>query len=332
LKIVFVHLNSKIPKYLKKNIESCLLNFPDVNTVLIHNEVHINIKVKGLELYRYVPDQQWEKLEKDLQHPKDFRDNFWLTSLARFFAITNFMQTHAESVLHVESDNFLSVDFPVERFEDLYQDYAFPIVSKDRAIASILYFKNARASKTLADFASDLAQENNWTSDMLVLRKFYDANSMNIQVLPTGLSQQTKFSNPVDPTVLASMNKGLDILGGVFDGSDIGVRFFGTDPRNRRGFSTIGAPVPENYSDGASWNLTMNKNRRFIDLEIEGARTAKVFSVHATCKEVRLFKKNTQVRALIRYLKYIKKGKFKKFYPKIFVIALAKHLFRKFNS
>lgn len=303
-----------------------------MNTVLIHNDIKTKIKIKGLELYRYVPDRQWEKLEEDLRHPKNFRDNFWLTSLARFVAIANFMQTHSESVLHIESDNFLSVDFPAEKFEGLHQDFAFPVVSKDRAIASILYFKNFQASKMLADFASDSAQENNWTSDMLVLRSFYDANSSNVQVLPTGLSQQAKFSNPVDPNVLASMNKGLATLGGVFDGSDIGVRFFGTDPRNRRGFSTIGAPIPENYSDVATWNLVINPNRRFVDLEIEGARTAKVFSVHATCKEIKLFKKNTQVRALSRYLKYIKKGKFEKFYPKIFLVALVKHLLRRFDK
>jgi hypothetical protein len=321
MNIVFVHLNSKIPKFLKSNLETCLKYFPNSRIYLIHNLVDDSFQVDGIEMYKYVPREDWKDLEKNLSHPKMFRSNFWLTSLARFIAIADFMQDLPGPVIHIESDNILASDFPIEKFLKLESEYAFPIVSKKRGIASLVYFKAAQSSRDLADFSLEQAKINPSTSDMLVLRNFYDLNKDRVQVLPTGLSMQTSFNNPIDNDVLKSMNRGMGLLGGIFDGSDLGVFFLGTDPRNRRGLSIVGSPVPENYADTQNWKLTPNTNRKFVDLSVDNS-TAKVFSLHATCKRMKLFRSESQFERLKKLLKKSGSGQRTIYYIDVFLLAL----------
>jgi hypothetical protein len=321
MNIVFVHLNSKIPKFLKSNLETSLKYFPNSKVYLIHNLVDDSFQFDGIEMYRYVPRKDWRDLENNLNHPKEFRSNFWLTSLARFFAIADFMQEMPGPVFHIESDNILASDFPIEKFLKLESEYAFPIVSKKRGIASLVYFKTAQSSRDLADFSLEQAKINPSTSDMLVLRNFYDLNKDRVQVLPTGLSMQTSFKNPIDNDVLNSMNRGMELLGGVFDGSDLGVFFLGTDPRNRRGLSIVGCPVAENYADTQNWKLTPNTNRKFVDLCVDNS-TAKVFSLHATCKRMKLFRSVSQFERLENLLKKSGSGQRTIYYIDVFLLAL----------
>lgn len=330
MNIVFVHLNSKIPEFLKSNLECCLKHFPNSRIHLIHNLIEDNLQIHGVEMYRYVPRKDWRNLENNLNHPKDFRSNFWLTSLARFIAIADFMQEMPGPVIHIESDNILASDFPIEKFLKLESEYAFPIVSKKRGIASLVYFKTAQSSRDLADFSLEQAKINPSTSDMLVLRNFYDLNKNRVQVLPTGLSMQISFKTPIDNDVLKSMNRGMELLGGVFDGSDLGVFFLGTDPRNRRGLSIVGIPVPENYSDTQNWKLTPNTNRKFVDLCVDNS-TAKVFSLHATCKRVKLFRSESQCERLENFLKKSSNGQRTICYIDVFLSALLNSFVKRYK-
>ena len=329
MNIVFVHLNSKLPKYLRLNIEHCITLFPNNPVYLIHNQPNDNFRINGLNLYEYLPEQKWKQLESNLKHPKDFRANFWLTSLARFLAIADFMKNHDKSALHIESDNIISQDFPIDKFDSISADYAYPIVSKERGIASLVYFKSAESSLRLAEYALVKVVEDNLTSDMLILRSFFNDYKSNVQVLPTGLSMQLTHPNVNDPEVLNSMREGMKLLGGVFDGSDLGVYFLGTDPRNRRGISYLGSPVEANYAEIKFWQLKLNKHRSFVDLQIQDDETARVFSLHATCKKKNLFMREKQYCTLNYHLKAMQKGRTKLIYPEIFFVAVYKSFLRK---
>ena len=321
MNIVFVHLNSKIPKFLKSNLETCLKYFPNNRIYLVHNLVDDSFRIDGIEMHKYVPRKDWIDLENNLNHPKDFRNNFWLTSLARFIAVADFMLEIPGPVIHIESDNILAADFPLDRFLKLDSEYAFPIVSRKRGIASLVYFKTARSSRDLANFSLEQARLNPSTSDMLVLRNFYDSNKARVQILPTGLSMQTSFKTPIDNDVLKNMNRGMELLGGVFDGSDLGVFFLGTDPRNRRGLSIVGSPVPENYAEIQNWSLNPNTNREFVDLSIDNS-TARVFSLHATCKREKLFRAEYQFGRLTNLLRKSNSGQRNVYYADVFLLAL----------
>jgi hypothetical protein len=113
----------------------------------------------------------------------------------------------------------------------------------------------------------------------------------------------------------------MELLGGVFDGSDLGVFFLGTDPRNRRGLSIVGCPVAENYADTQNWKLTPNTNRKFVDLCVDNS-TAKVFSLHATCKRMKLFRSVSQFERLENLLKKSGSGQRTIYYIDVFLLAL----------
>ena len=332
MNIVFVHLNSKIPKFLKSNLESSLKHFPKNMIYLVHNFPDDSFQVAGVKMYRYSPNQDWQNLENNLSHPKDFRGNFWLTSLGRFIALADFMQNISGSVVHIESDNIFSADFPVSKFSKLESEYAFPIVSRERGIASLVYFKTAASSRELAKFVLEQAKMNNTTSDMLVLREFYNLNKHRVQVLPTGLSMQASYLGVSDSDVINSMKRGMELFGGVFDGSDLGVYFLGTDPRNRRGISRVGSPVPHNFADIQGWKLVANIDRRFVDLLVEDSESAKVFSIHATCKRKKLFQAESQFKSLQSLLKKFSSGRRSIIYPDVFALAFCNSFVKRLKS
>ena len=90
MNIVFVHLNTALPKYLILNIKAHIAKFPDHKITLIHNKEVKVPKIEKLETYLYSPDEEWNLLEQLYTHSKDFRGNFWLTSTARFFALQSY--------------------------------------------------------------------------------------------------------------------------------------------------------------------------------------------------------------------------------------------------
>ena len=78
-------------------------------------------KIEGLEIHRYAPSEEWQRLDHNLSHPKNFRENFWLTSLARFLALEDYLAQSNEEIIHLESDVILAKDFPFSKFSDLIQ-------------------------------------------------------------------------------------------------------------------------------------------------------------------------------------------------------------------
>ena len=136
MNIVFVHLNTKVPRYLINNIKSTIEMFPEHQVHLIHNEVVSLPKIKLLKSYLYTKDAKWRNLEAILNHPKSFRGNFWFTSLARFLAISQFAKEFPGEIVHLESDVVISRDFPFEKFTNQRKGIAFPITSSKRGIAS----------------------------------------------------------------------------------------------------------------------------------------------------------------------------------------------------
>ena len=294
--IVFVHLNSKVPRYLILNIKSVIRRFPSHKIYLITNSKKFQINLKGLESFTYKHDNFWFEAEEFLSHPREFRSNFWLISLARFFAIAQFMKQIPGPVLHIESDVVISDDFPIAKFEGLTEYIAYPIVSQLRGIASTIYFSSPELAHKLALFCVNQARENGSTSDMLILRRFYDRFPEDVYLLPIGPSSQFAYHDTADIHFLNGIKKGLKYFNGIFDGSDIGVYYFGTDPRNRRGWSTLRSPIDFNYSRMETWKCNFNESRNFVEICHESSLIP-VFSIHATCKKPGLFKygKSTQI-------------------------------------
>ena len=312
--IVFVHLNKKIPLYFRLNLLATRKNFPESKIILIHNQDRNQFLRKDIVQFRYTKSVLARDIERGLNHPKDFRENFWFASIARFDAIHSFMNENPGSVIHVESDVILSRDFPVFEFADPEFSIAYPVVADNRGVASTVYLKDADTSLDLTEFSLRAVNLNPMTTDMEILAQFTVEPKNQFYFLPFGPGDKLNYK---DHNHLVNQSKRVPIEG-VVDGNDIGVYLFGTDPRNTRGFSSLGTSIPGNYANIKAWHFAYNKERKFISL-IDSGIEIPVYSIHATCKNKLLFFSFTR-SVMIRIFIWSRRGNINKlFYPGAFL-------------
>jgi hypothetical protein len=89
--------------------------FPARKIILISNQKQL--LPKGVSIFLYNPGATWNQIEVSLAHPKDYRNNFWMTSMARFLALVEYQEVVGKEMIHIESDVILSRDFPFEKFQ-----------------------------------------------------------------------------------------------------------------------------------------------------------------------------------------------------------------------
>jgi len=290
MNLVFAHFGSKIPKHLARNIKRTTLLFP-THKIFFITDLELNIHAfDNVTIYKYVHDQDWWKLQSLLKHSKDFRDNFWFTSTARFLALAKFSNSFNEEFLHIESDVIIASDFPFEKLSKTNYDFMFPIVSESNAIASTIYIKNYKAARYLAKFALAESEKNNMTTDMYILSELGRKNELHFAPLPTAptsIYEKSQLENS-----LLQMSDALILnLGGVFDGFDLGRYLFGDDPRNKRGYSTLRANDTRTYLNVRNMNLVMRPERDFPFLSnTELDVYIPIFSLHIHSKNLKLFK------------------------------------------
>jgi hypothetical protein len=269
--------------------------------------------------------------EKKLNHPMQFRNKFWLSAVARLFIFQEFMESISGEILHVESDVILSDDFPFKSFEKIQESFAYPVVFNERAVASTVYIKNASAAKELADFTKAEILKNSDTTDMIILRKFFNINSHNVLPLPFFLNFDDTYVRKLDDILKEKLNSNPLAGVGIFDGSDLGVYYFGTDPRNNRGKSRLRQEVLFSYLRMPNWELIFKGNRVFPYAKF-GSQSIPIFSLHITCKDEKLFKVKTLGNALKENLLVQANDATLKIYPRIILTQAYKSLKRRIIS
>ena len=333
--IVFVHLNSKIPRYLLTNIKSTIQRFPKNKVVLIVNQNTGKTKIKGLVVYKYEEDDNWNSLLNCLSHPKNFRNNFWMTSIARFFALEQLLRSYENEIIHIESDVLLSNDFPFNLFTNSEKEIAFPVVSKERGVSSTLYIRNLQMIRKLNRFVISEANLNSETSDMIILRKFYDKFNNQIEILPIGPGIKEYYKESIDLKLFSEIAYGVTYFNGIFDGNDIGVYFFGTNPENLRGKTILGRLINLNYARVEKWVPIYNYERNFMDLKINNeGPSIPIYSIHATVKSNSVFSIKKQKKVIKLRIKQFRNGERTEIIISVFVYQIFKYIrklyFRKF--
>ena len=326
--IVFVHLNNQIPLYLRMNIYFFLEKFPQRKIVLIHNQNRQNWTPKRLEQYRYQGSIEVFEIEKLLGHPKEFRGNFWYTSIARFDALKEYIEKTGESIIHIESDVIVSTDFPFEKFDSLRASISYPIVAKNRGVASTLYIRDLNSAKLLVGSALECVQANSNTTDMEILS--YHEKIFNHQVTRLAFAPANRkyFHPSASSPNFTQLKTSINHFGGVFDGNDIGVYLFGTDPRNRRGFSLLRSEISNNFASPKSWEFIFDRDRNFLSLMVEES-VLPIYSVHVTCKQILVFWQFSRVRTIRKRIRNQLNPSQNIFYPSIFCAMGISRLFRK---
>ena len=332
MNLVFAHLGSAIPKHLARNLKRATLLFPTHRIFLITDLQLDKSLYEKVTIHKYVHNQDWWKLQSQLKHSKDFRDNFWLTSTARFLALADFSNSFREEFLHIESDVIIASDFPFEKLSNTNHDFMFPIVSDSNAIASTLYVKNSDAANYLAQFALTESEKNNLTTDMYILSelsKRSDVNFAPLATAPTDSYEKSKLRN----CFLQMSDASILSFGGVFDGFDIGRYLFGDDPRNKRGFSTLRDNDTRTYLDVRNLDLVMRPERDFPFLCNSKSDTyIPIFSLHVHSKKLKLFEIKNSKKLIKKYVSNSKKEPITIFVFSIFIKSAAKSLKRRLKK
>lgn len=322
MNIVFAHFRSKPPKYLILNIKRTLDLFPEHRVYLITDRRDRRYNIPNLNVYLYNRDSDWEMLQDLLVHDKNFRNNFWFLSVARFLAIADFLENQNEEMLHVESDVILSSDFPFELLSGLNTQYAFPIVNNDQAISSCLYLRDFNSAHYLKDLTLSEAKKNSRTTDMHILRILSRDARNDFQILPTAPLYRVELGDA--EIELHDLNlQAITLFKGVFDGVDIGMFLFGHDPRNNRGFTTLRNPTIGAYVDVSKKILSMNNGREFPNIyDHNSGEFIPVFSLHIHCKNYKLFDVVKSKRLIKNAVRNSSKGPRLRFYVFVFSKSL----------
>ena len=332
MQIVFAHFYSRLPKHLVLNLKRAISLFPDHQVCLITDQDSSHLQSLNLKIATYNPSSNWRETETILNHPVDFRNNFWFVSLARFIAIAEFSKNSPAPILHVESDVLLAPDFPFHSLSKLEQEYAFPVVSNDLAIASCLYIKNGLAAQTLASFTIKSVISNTSTTDMHILRNFINECGDKIQILPSGPYQHNAFEN-ADIEFLKQIRSSISYFHGIFDGFDIGRFLFGDDPRNNRGLSVLRRNDSRTYLDASRIDLLMTRDRDFPSVKnISDSTVLPIYSLHIHSKKLKLFEIKNSKKLIKKHVTNSKKEPVTIFVFSIFLKSAATSLKRRLKQ
>ncbi len=326
--IAFVHLNSPIPLYLRFNIVSTIKKFPNAKVVIIRNDGKSEGIHSKLWHYDYKPGQKSNLIEDSLSHPKSFRNNFWFSAIQRFDALRSYMESSGEPILHIESDVIISKDFPIENFESNSIEIAYPVVAKNRGVASTVFIRNLETAEKLIDFSLEACLVDSQTTDMEILANFSVKNPEQVTSLAFGPNDPNAYNENFEISrVLSSFS----IFNGIFDGNDIGYFLFGTDPRNKRGVSYLRTSIEGNYARIDKWNFKFENLRKFLSLEFHGDLKP-IYSLHATSKKLGLFHHTTQNYVIRGYVRKQKRSGRKELFPLITIIMIYRKMIKSFKS
>lgn len=281
--------------------------FPKENIVLISNIVQRMIP--GITFYKLQESRQSEELRKTLAHPVEFRSNFWHSSIARFAYLLTYQENTSNRIIHFESDVLVAKDFPMSKFKCMStNEIAFPILALKRGVASVFYSGSAKALERFVSFAVCNARENTGTTDMLILRDFYDQFPKAVTILPAGPPDVELYSDQIVQDIFPKIRAGFKTFRGVFDGCDIGLYLFGTNPWNRRGISLLHQEIAESYTIMSKFKFKYNSARDFVDIISEN-KIVPVYNLHITSKQKSLFKFKTLDFQINKHLNVVSETK-----------------------
>ena len=329
MNIVFAHFYTPVPSYLKLNLQRSVDLFPNHSVFLVTDDIKFKLEIANLNVHLYRSTDIWRKLEQNLQHPRQFRSNFWFTSLARFIALADFCEKFPGNLLHIESDVIISEDFPFGLLSENDYEFQFPIVGEDRAIASVMYLKNLEAATYLSSLSQSEALMDPMTTDMKVLKKLTNLRSRDFFPLPTSPSQPDALPN-VKTEFLKKNTLSLNYFHGVFDGFDLGRYLFGEDPRNNRGFSKVRCDDPNAYLKGSKLDFSLDSSRKFPYVYDETSKSRiPIYALHIHCKKPGFFVPELSVDLFRKAIKVSKNLPARKFYFLVFLKSLRLALARR---
>ena len=283
-----MHFGSKLPKYLLLNLKRTCELFPHFTVVLITDtQEELAVYNSNFRKSHFTMNGDYETLNKNLSHPKEFRNNFWFTSLARIYAVCDYVASNNVQVLHVESDVLIARDLPMERFAMCDRPIAYTVVGKRSGVASVMWIRNSQAALHLRDYAEKSAQRDPMTTDMKILGQYQEDFPQLVRVLASFPIENIGSYKSLSQQIVEDFTYTENLFEGFFDAADVGRYLFGDDPRNHRGIKLLRQQLETSYFSPREVKYVYSEIRNFLSTA-SGSQN-RFYSLHIHSKDSEVF-------------------------------------------
>jgi hypothetical protein len=288
MEIVFVHFGSYPPNYLVRNLNRTCEYFPDTRVTLITDvKLDIPIKHTNFQKHTFVLGADYHKVDAQINHPKNFRNNFWFTSLARVMALCDYVIDKQLPILHIESDVLVSRDLPLETFTKCDRSIAYTIVGEMSGVASILWIGDKSAAVHLRSYINFRAQVDSMTTDMKILGQYQNDYSQHVRILASFPTRLLGSHSLIPNQIVQDMIYSEKLFSGFFDAADVGQYLLGDDPRNNRGMKILRRELVTSFFKPSKVNFVYSKDRKFLNTCSE--KVNRYFTLHIHSKNASVF-------------------------------------------
>lgn len=246
MKIVYVHLGRRNPKYVSLSILRTLKMFPQFETLLIHDE-DLTLDLTDLKYFSnfkthlYVSQNNLEEYKKKINI--NFREGFWWYTYERLLALTNYFNIFPnEPIIHVESDVILFPNFPLNQISKINNKILWCRYNNKADVASILYIPNKILSEFLSINLIRIANESKkFKSEMEILSQISIEHRNKFGIFPIQKSENLILLNESNHGAKhdGQIKEFENYFEGIFDSAAIGMWLAGQDPMNNFGYSMI---------------------------------------------------------------------------------------------
>ncbi len=331
MEVVFVHFGPRLPNYLLLNLKRTCDLLPSAQITLITDREHeIELGQENFRMHLMHLSDEYSRLNSGLSHPKDFRNNFWFSSLARLVALSDYVIATQAPVLHVESDVIISKDFPVNKFALLDRQFAYTLIGPQSAVASVMWIANYEAAIFLKNFIGERVADDPSTTDMKILGMLQTQNPHLVRSLASFPVAETSAHTGLNSKITEDFLHTEHLFGGFFDAADIGQYLLGDDPRNHRGFKVLRRELGSSYLSPRSLIYSYSSVRDFLDIPM-GENTS-LYSLHIHSKNQKVFRLNSSKNCLQKVVLNQNAQEKLEFVAGVFFKAILHSLLRRFKA
>lgn len=294
--LAFVYLGDTLPKYVLANMSIVASRFPDNPLVFIGDSKSICDRVlsRGFIVWQSKdPEFNWGITRNSMAHDPHFRSGFWFKTIARFFALNEYLKTLPDdSCLLIESDVWLSPKFPMSKFQLIQHEIAFPLTTPSQGVASTFFVRDSESLQKFIDFSELRVREDPTSTDVSILAEYYSKHPDRTCILPSGPVNSAAYNEGFsvqDQKLLSSQSV---FERQIFDGSTWGQFITGEDPRNSWGFRNV-YQVQKHHAVDPS-KATFKWDNGTIVASVFG-EDYQIHSLHVHSKDIRVFKKQNFV-------------------------------------
>jgi hypothetical protein len=237
-------------------------------------------------------------VSKSIVDQSGYRNGFWVQTLNRFFALEEFYHHNPVGpILHVEADVLLFPVFPLEEFDRIPKNIAFPLSDLLIGVASTFWLRTYEDAVFFCDFLRQTKSSDPNLTDTAALGLFAKNHAEKAFILRSGLNSETSYH--VNPDGLRLSGDGFIFASdGIFDASTLGIYLCGTDPRNSFGMSYIFSSLGHHRINPRSLTFESKGSVLFAK---HGSEVRPIYSLHNHSKNARLFKVGVEGHLLRRY-------------------------------